>query len=471
MNLKILLTGATSIVGLQTLKCFLQDEHILLTVFCLKTKKNIKILKQFEDFSRLKVVFGDLTKYEDVANVMDDFDVILHLDSFSPHLSEIDPSVTYNINYGGTKNIVDAIEASNIKDTVKFLFLGSVSEYGNRSPSIHYGRVGDPILPSCYDFFAISKIAAERYVIESNIKHFVSFRIGDVLYSDLFLDDSGIKYHIPLNNHTEYISDLDAAILIYKFSTHNLKDKFFKKVYNVGGGKLNRFKYIDFLNLTLNKYKLKFSDLYTEDMFAVRNFHGMFFLDSDILEDIFHFRSESTKDFLNRINKKSVKRFKRMRFIPKMILQNSIFKQAVKNRNTPIFWKMHRQIKKVDIFFGPEELKTELDSIKENKCILLNHGYDEKKKDSELGLEDVRQAARYRGGLCLSQSMEKGDLYSKLKFKCKEGHTFTASPYLILKTGHYCPYCVEKPCYFNNLSKYCEFYHQVFAPDHEGIDE
>ena len=43
-------------------------------------------------------------------------------------------------------------------------------------PPIHWGRVGDPIKPSMFDYYAVSKVAAERYVIESGLKYWVSLR-------------------------------------------------------------------------------------------------------------------------------------------------------------------------------------------------------------------------------------------------------------------------------------------------------
>jgi len=43
-------------------------------------------------------------------------------------------------------------------------------------PPIHWGRVGDPIKPSIFDYYAVSKIASERLVIESRLEYWVSLR-------------------------------------------------------------------------------------------------------------------------------------------------------------------------------------------------------------------------------------------------------------------------------------------------------
>ena len=90
-----------------------------------------------------------------------------------------------------------------------------------------------------------------------------------------------------------------------------------------------------------------------------------------------------------------------------------------------------------------------------------------RKPDGELDIEDMRGAAAYRGGKCLSGSMTKGDLYTKLQWECHDGHTFWASPYTVLKAGHWCPVCCQpEPWDFDRLAKFMPFYAQVWYDTH-----
>lgn len=108
----------------------------------------------------------------------------------------------------------------------------------------------------------------------------------------------------------------------------------------------------------------------------------------------------------------------------------------------------------------------DINKLKEHGYI-LDHGYDESKPDSELDIEDMRSAAEFRGGKCLSQSMTKGDLYTKLQWECHDGHKFWASPYCILKAGHWCPECCQpSPWDYDRLSKFMPFYAQVWYDTH-----
>ena len=99
----------------------------------------------------------------------------------------------------------------------------------------------------------------------------------------------------------------------------------------------------------------------------------------------------------------------------------------------------------------------------------LDHGYDESKPESELDINDMKQAAKFRGGECLSDTMVKGDLATKLKWKCGHcGTEFEASPALILLGGHWCPECFipHKAWDYDAIAKDNPFFAQVWYPNH-----
>ena len=80
------------------------------------------------------------------------------------------------VNFGGTRHLIEAVKKLGQDDTTRFVYIGTVAKTVDRMPPIHWGRVGDPIKPSMFDYYAVSKIAAERYVIESGLKYWVSLR-------------------------------------------------------------------------------------------------------------------------------------------------------------------------------------------------------------------------------------------------------------------------------------------------------
>ena len=100
------------------------------------------------------------------------------------------------------------------------------------------------------------------------------------------------------------------------------------------------------------------------------------------------------------------------------------------------------------------------------KVTLLDHGYDESKPVSELDIEDMKKAAAFRGGECLSDTMVKGDLYTPLKCKSARGNEFEMTPNLVLRGGHWCPEELPWPWDYDTEAKINPFFAQVWHPLH-----
>jgi hypothetical protein len=161
------------------------------------------------------------------------------------------------------------------------------------------GRVGDPIKPSVYDYYAVSKIAAERLVIESGLKYWVSLRQTGIIGPKMSEIDDAIMFQNCLDNVLEYVSDRDSAVLLKNLCDFHrsgeLPDGFWGHIYNIGGGPGCR-------TSTYDMYKILFGALGITDLsnalldakyYGVRNFHGQYYLDSDKLENYLHFRHDS----------------------------------------------------------------------------------------------------------------------------------------------------------------------------------
>lgn len=103
-------------------------------------------------------------------------DYVLHPAAFIAPAADHDPDTAWKINVGSAENIVKAIKAQSNPDRIKLVNIGSVAMTGDRLPPIHIGRVRDPLKPSVYDAHATSKIAAEKVVVKSGLKYWVSCR-------------------------------------------------------------------------------------------------------------------------------------------------------------------------------------------------------------------------------------------------------------------------------------------------------
>ena len=253
-RINVLLTGAGGNMGGSALDQFVtpeQKQRINLTLLDLPTEANRKKLQPYADKHGVRILWGDLTNYRDVLEAVSGMDYILHAAAVIPPLADHQPELAMQVNVGAARHIVRAIKAQPDPDTVRLVNIGTVAQTGDRLPPIHVGRIGDPILPSAYDYYACSKIEAERIVAESGLKHWVSLRQTFILA--FYLDHMPIMFHQPLNTCFEAIGLTDAGRVLVNATREDLPPDFWRRFYNIGGGPKARGIYMDFIRRFLGR--------------------------------------------------------------------------------------------------------------------------------------------------------------------------------------------------------------------------
>lgn len=488
----IAITGASGAMGKETLKALAEsNDNYKFKLLLLKKDLPFAIKVKALFKNKIDVIFGDVRNYGDCLNLCKDSDYVLHLAALIPPKSDYDENLTISVNYGGTKNIVDAISSLNIKP--KLIHVSSVAIYGNRNHLHPWGRVGDPLLPAVFDVYATSKMKGERYVLESRLSHFAVLRQTGILYDNLLMNNvsDGLMFHTPWNVPIEWVTAKDSGVLMAKIIEKDLLTgipSFWKKVYNVGGGKGCRQTGYDTFNEGFKMIGGSVESFFEPWWNAKRNFHCFWFSDSDVLENEFHFQSLSCDDFWSWYKKKH-RIYALAKILPSSCLRKLVIEPLLKNKNAPAFWIKSNDVPRITATFGtlpyektskwqnlPLLAKGELDNEEYNvKSVLSNpnykrleHGYDESKPDSELDISDMQNVAKFRGGVCLSESMKKGDLYTPLKWRCHLGHVFYATPNTILKAGHWCEECAPLKAWdFDLTVPHIPFYQQVWYDSHE----
>lgn len=479
---RIFLTGASGTMGSMGLKEILKDSDNYVVTLVLPTEKDRAVMKPYENNPRVKIHWGDLTNYEDVRACVKDSDIVLHVGAFVSPAADYNPELAMKINYGSTINIINAIKEQPNGNKIKLVYIGTIAETGDRMPPIHWGRVGDPIKPSVHDYYAVSKIAAERAVIESGLKYWVSLRQTGILSKKMAAIEDSIMFHNCLDNVLEYVTDKDSGVLLRNVCKY-LPEDFWCHIYNIGGGAACRVSCYDMLKEMFGRIGITNLDYALEgNWFAIRNFHGQYYLDSDKLNNYLHFRSGDLeyfyKIYLNNLGSTAslariLTKFPGGQKLIGHFMHKRFSKLTMGDRGTMNFIT-NKKYDFIDPFFISEDKWRKIPKIDEmkhftnwNKIIHIDHGYDEKKPQSELTLEDIKGAAKFRGGECLSESMEKGDMKTKLTFKCAFGHEFEASPCLVLEGGHWCPECEGESWNYQEIAKVNPFFAQVWYPLHD----
>ncbi len=480
MNLRktIFMTGSTGNMGSEALSMLTQAEpgRFNLRLLVLPDKLSKKRIKPYLGRDNVTIIWGDVTRYEDVLAGVTGADFVLHVGALIPPASDYKPDLARKVNYGGTLNIIKAVKAQPNVNSIRLVFIGTVAEVGSRLPPIHWGRVGDPIMISQFDAYAESKVMAERAVIESEIPHWVSLRQTAMLHFNLFKHLDPILYHHPLNTHMEWVTAADSArILLRICEKDDLPENFWRRVYTIGGGTEFRKTNAEFMERGFKLMGIRdFRQVVNPNWFAAKNFHGCWFLDSGLLNSILDYRRDTFDGFFTDAEKSLSFSSRVLRFItrlmPSFIIKYVVMRPIATAPHGTLNSLKSNTIEIINALWGsisvwlkqPKRWKG-IRIDRDPPALAVSHGYNEKKDTTLLDLEDMSNAAAFRGGKCLSSSMEQGNISAPLIWECSSGHSFSASPRLILHAGHWCPYCDIDSARYSELGSENRFLGQIMS--------
>ena len=454
MNTKprtVLLTGATGNWGTATLRAFREHPEITVRAFALSTAADRAALTEFDDMENLGIFWGDLTRYEDVHRAITGVDVILHVGAVVSPLADISPDLARRVNIGSMQNIIRAVRAQPDPSAIAIVGIGSVAQTGDRQAPVHWGRIGDPIRVSRFDEYGQTKVIAERLLIESGLPRLAWLRQTGILHPGMLEIRDPIMTHSPFAGVMEWVSAEDSARLLVGATSTDVPEEFWGGIYNIGGGEGWRLTNWE-LQTTLGA-AMGVTDIrrwYDRNWFALRNFHGHWYTDSDRLQELIPFRRDSLQDAVGRAIAEAPASVRAAGKVPPSIVKHLVMKRLARRSRGTMAAVRAKTFDEIDAHFGSYaewegigDWSTFTPPQPERTPAFLDHGYDESKHPSEWTSLDYVEAATFRGGELLTVSAVPGGIRTPLVWRCAFDHVFAASPLLVLHGGHWCPDCVR----------------------------
>ncbi len=140
--------------------------------------------------------------------------------------------------------------------------------------------MGDPLKPSIFDYYAVTKIAGERAVMESSIRHWVSLRMTFIMpttWKQMSALHGPIAFHMPLATLMENVSDRDAGYGMVNCLDVPDNSPFWRKAYNMGGGPSMRCTAYEFTDRVCKLVGMSGVEACSERRwYALRNPHAVF---------------------------------------------------------------------------------------------------------------------------------------------------------------------------------------------------
>ena len=503
---RVVLFGASGTMGYEVFKeLWKRREAIDIVLLLLPARREKKLFAAYEKQAGIKslpergvaagfgltIVWGDATHYPDVSEAIRGADWVLNAMAFISPAADYYPETAIAVNTTAIQHIVDAIQAEpDGAARIRLVHTSTVAATGDRPPPIHWGRVGDPLKPSIFDFYAVTKIAGERIVLESQIKHWAVLRMTFIMptrFSALMRLRDPIMFHMPIHAFMENITSADAGYGMANALDIPDESDFWRRVYNMGGGPGMRISAAGYQNLAVQLLGLSGIQAVSERRwFALRNFHMQFYFDSWEANQYLHYWREDMESYQRRLLASMPAALKLVRFVShhidsfRRLIEKKVYTilkgLAAEHRNGPLHWYLGRNDARISAFYKdyaefeciPDWGVDMPDTDPHQPALILDHGYDEKK--NLLELPDLLQAAKFRGGVCLASRWD-GNLYTTMTWRCARGHTFSATPYTILKAGHWCPECMPPAWNYDEEARLNPFFAQVWYPNHEVIED
>lgn len=475
----VFLTGGTGIMGQETIKQLLsRGTRFKVRALARFSEKNKEVMKNLAH-PNLEVIWGDMVDYDTILKGVTGADIVLHIGAMVSPMADKYPKETLYTNIGSTLNIIKAIKAQPNADDIKFAYIGTVAMTGSRLDPIHWGRIGDPINPSIHDYYGMSKVFSEQAVFDSGLKHWVSIRQTGQHPCNESSANQPIVFHQPPNNVLEWSTSIESGICMANLCEDWVPENFWRKAYNLSSGSKWRLTTWEFMDLNMGGLGVKFEEVYDPRQQALFNFHGQWYTDADILDEMLHFRCIDFDQYWAGVNAE-IEALKANPMISAMLPtaeQMKLNNEKVGHMEMGFHWMFDNNEEDwIKAFFGSKEKQSKIKSYEEGynlyrpseEMTYLNHGYNEEKSLEQLNIKELNAAAEFRGGQCLEGEVK--NIYEPITWQCAFGHKFQSSVNAVLHGGHWCPECLRYEWHYDEIANKNPFYAQVWKPTHGDED-
>jgi nucleoside-diphosphate-sugar epimerase len=292
--MKVLLTGAFGNVGRSTLDALIARGHSV-RIFDVDSPHNRKSAHSYEDHPSVEITWGDLRRSEDILHACSqDIDVVIHVAAIIPPLADKNLRLAETVNVGGTENLLKAIKS--LKNPPRLMYTSSIAVYGDRVKN-PYITVTDPVNPNDDDFYAQTKLSAERLIQEAGIEWAI-FRLTYIVSPERLQMDP-LMFHMPLRTSIEICHTKDVGVALANAVTC---EEIWGHIFHIAGGEKCRTTYEDYIGVMMDIFGLG-SDILPPEAFSTGKFHCGY-MDTTRSQALLHYQEHTLDDYYQEVKKK-----------------------------------------------------------------------------------------------------------------------------------------------------------------------
>jgi len=287
ITVKVLLTGAFGNFGTTTLHNLLEQGYEV-RCFDLQTKANQKTAANFKN--RIETIWGDVRNPDDLARAVHDRDVVIHLAFIVDMLkSDEQPEWAWEINVGGTKNLLDAMKGNSKPH--KLIFASSISVFGHTQHLDPPRTLSDPVQPT--STYTRHKVECEELIKNSGL----DWSILRIAFAPPVVAGSfdPVLFQLELDSRLEFVHPRDVGLAVANAVSSN---DMWGKTLLVGGGSDCQLYYRDFIRKLMKAIGIQ---PLPDDAFALPPSSPMDWVDSSECQMLLNYQKHSFDDFVSEI--------------------------------------------------------------------------------------------------------------------------------------------------------------------------
>lgn len=357
MKKTVFLTGGTGNMGWAGFQeLYSRKDRFDIRLLARDSAKNHRMLDRYASDPSVTVIWGDLTRYEDVLEGVRGADYVLHVGGMVSPAADYYPDKTLKVNVTAAENVAKAVMAQPDSDKVKVVYIGSVAQYGDRNPPYHWGSADEPQTPAEFDMYALSKIRSEEIFAKAGLRNWVSLRQSGILYPGILKVVNPTAFHVPVGGVLEWATIEDSGRLLAQVCEDWVPESFWNKAYNISSGEQYRMTNYEFETRLLNGLGLPGPEkVFRPEWFALKNFHGMWYTDADKLDEILHFRANVPVDEYFATMKSKLPWFYKLAFLAPAWAVRLFMKPFAYEKGMGTQWWVENDPEKFRAYYGSRE--------------------------------------------------------------------------------------------------------------------
>ncbi len=239
---KVLVTGAFGHIGQHVLRS-LMERGIPVRAFDRPGRATRRAALTFG--SGVEPFWGDVRNPDQVAQAVEGVEAVLHLAFVLPPASERDPTTSQEVNVGGARNLLAAMEAS--PRPPRLVCASTYALYGETRGQEELLTSESRVDPVSH--YTRQKVEVEGLVRASRLR-WCLLRLGAVLCADWMLRSriDPLIFDLPHDSRHEFVHTEDVA---RAFVNCLSSDEVWGRTLLIGGGPSCRLRYLDLINRSL----------------------------------------------------------------------------------------------------------------------------------------------------------------------------------------------------------------------------